>query len=185
MNVDPKLSATLAELKTLGIELPSARISLGGFGDSPELSAELIGLIVQGGKRGTCSLLWAWDADGVPVPQVGDIEIVLDHLDRPALVKRILTVEIVAYCDVGAEFAALEGEGDLSLAYWRAAHWDFFGRECERIGRTLDAAMPLVCETFEVLHVFAAHSAYSDHLAHPVDRGDSADSSRAARSDGA
>ncbi len=157
MNADPNLGTTIAELKALGIELPAASVSLGSFGDSPELSAELIGLVVQGVKRGTCSLLWAWETEGAPLPRAGEIEIVLDHLDRPALVKRLLKVEIVAYCDVGAEFAALEGEGDLSLAHWRAAHWDFFGRECERIGRTLDETMPLVCETFEVLHILAPY----------------------------
>ena len=53
--------------------------------------------------------------------------------------------------EVPEEFAATEGEGDGSLRYWREAHWEYFGRECERIGRARDLKMPVVCERFEVV----------------------------------
>jgi hypothetical protein len=44
--------------------------------------------------------------------------------------------QVHAFDDVGAEFAAAEGEGDGSLAFWREAHWSYFGRVCERLGRS-------------------------------------------------
>ncbi|MDN7183134.1 ASCH domain-containing protein [Caballeronia sp. SEWSISQ10-4 2] len=56
---------------------------------------------------------------------------------------------------VTAEFAASEGEGDLSLSHWQTEHWRFFSDECIRIGRAVDESMPLVCETFGVLHVLS------------------------------
>ncbi|WP_254074057.1 ASCH domain-containing protein, partial [Burkholderia sp. S171] len=102
-----------------------------------------------------CSLLWSWEFEGDALPKAGDIEIVLDWDSRPTLVRRTVTVEIVPYARVSAEFAASEGEGDLSLANWQVQHWRFFSDECLRIGRVVDESMPLVCETFDVLHVLS------------------------------
>ena len=61
-------------------------------------------------------------------------------------------VEVVLYDEVSAEFAAIEGEGDGSLAYWRRAHWAYFGRECARIARTPSLDMPVACERFELVY---------------------------------
>ena len=66
-------------------------------------------------------------------------------------VIRTVTVEVVAFDAVSEEFAATEGEGDGSLAYWREAHWTAFSRELEGTGRALRPDMPVVCERFEVV----------------------------------
>jgi uncharacterized protein YhfF len=142
----------VTDLAEQGIHLPKGYVRIGGFGDSEALSESLIALILSGVKRGTCSLAWSWDFDGESIPKAGDIEIVLDWFDRPAFVRRVTEVQIVPFDCVGAEFAASEGEGDLSLTHWRAQHWRFFTDECSRIGRVADGSMPLVCETFEVLY---------------------------------
>ena len=47
--------------------------------------------------------------------------------------------------------AALEGEGDLSLDYWRRAHKPFFIQECERCGQSSTTEMPVVCEEFKLV----------------------------------
>ena len=44
------------------------------------------------------------------------------------------------FSEVDADFAATEGEGDGSLAYWQRAHKAFFGRECQRLGREFSPA---------------------------------------------
>jgi uncharacterized protein YhfF len=141
------------DLHEQGTCLPDGDVRTGSFGDSEALSNALILLIAGGIKRATCSLLWSWEFGGDALPKAGDIEIVLDWHGRPALVRRTATVEIVPFARVSAEFAASEGEGDLSLSYWQKEHWRFFSNECLRIGRVVDESMPLVCETFEVLHV--------------------------------
>ena len=97
--------------------------------------------------------MWAMEADGDVFPAVGDVEIVVDHLNAPALITRITSVAVVPYAEVTPEYAAIEGEGDGSLAYWRDAHWAFFSRECARIGRAPSEAMPVVCSVFEVLAI--------------------------------
>ena len=149
----PPIESLLAILKSHAIALPRGPVHADGYGDSPELSAELIALIRSGHKRAGTGLLWAYEHDGDHIAQAGDIEIVVDHRHQPALVTRITRSEIIAYSAVTAEYAAMEGEGDGSLAYWRAAHWNFFSRECARIGRTPSESMPVICNVFELLAV--------------------------------
>lgn len=147
------LPAVLARLRALGVELPPGPVRVDGYGDSPELSQSLLALIVEGRKRAGTSLLWALEADREALPQPGQIEVVVDHRHEPALITRITQVQVRPYDEVTAEYAAIEGEGDGSLAHWREAHWAFFSRECRRIGREPSPAMPVVCSVFELLAV--------------------------------
>ena len=149
----PPVALLLAKLRAMGVDVPAGPVRADGYGDSPELSAALLALIRAGRKRAGTSLLWAMEAEGEALPQVGQIEIVVDHLNEPALLTRITRVETVPFNQVTAEYAAIEGEGDGSLAYWREAHWAFFSRECQRAGREPTATMPVVCSVFEVLSV--------------------------------
>ena len=147
----PPLEAVLATLGDRGITLPEGNKRVGAFGDSAELSCELLALIRDGNKRGGACLLWTYEALKEAPPVVGDIEIVLDHLNEPALVTRTIRVEAKPFADVGADFAAVEAEGDGSLEYWRREHWTYFSRECVRLGREPTESMMVICETFEVL----------------------------------
>jgi uncharacterized protein YhfF len=149
----PKVEDLAPKLKGCGIDLPAGVVRVGAFGDSAALSEELLALIRAGRKRGGASLLWAHESDSEPVPNVGDTEIVVSHLNAPSLVTRITEVQVLPFNQVSAQFAAREGEGDGSLEYWRNAHWAFFSRECRRIGRVPNETMPVVCSSFEVLHV--------------------------------
>lgn len=141
----------LAKLADAGIRLPPGRLRMESLGDSPELSTELIDLIRCGPKRATAALHWAMEHDGDPMPVAGDIEIIVDHRNEPALVTRTVSVVVVPFREVTAAFAAQEGEGDGSLAHWREGHWQFFSRECARIGRRPTDDMPVVCTVFELL----------------------------------
>lgn len=147
----PPLPVLLAKLAAAGVSVPPGPLRADGYGDSPELSAELIELIRSGPKRAGTALLWAMEHDGDALPQVGDIEIVVDHSFEPVLVTRLTRVEVLPFDRVSAEYAAIEGEGDGSLAYWREGHWRFFSRECARIGREPTPDMPVVCSVFELL----------------------------------
>jgi uncharacterized protein YhfF len=53
--------------------------------------------------------------------------------------------------EVGADFAAAEGEGNRSLAFWVDAHRSYFSRECEAAGRRFSEDMLVVCERFRVV----------------------------------
>lgn len=123
------------------------------FGDSEALANELGALVVAGRKRATAGCLWVLEAKGRVPPKAGDLNIVTTWAGEPLCVIETTQVDIVPFAEVGAEFAAAEGEGDGSLEYWRSAHTAFFGRECERIGRRFGSEMPVVCERFKVLGV--------------------------------
>ena len=125
------------------------------FDDNEPSASELAKLVLEGKKRATAALLWAYKSEGKRLPKAGDLGIVTDFSGLEVCVIETRQVDIVPFSEVGAEFAAAEGEGDGSLAYWRRAHEAFFGRECQRIGRTPEAHMPVVCERFEV--VFKRH----------------------------
>ena len=154
----PSVESLIAQLSARGIALSPGPVHADGYGDSAELSEELLDLIRSGCKRAGTGLLWAYEHDGEHIAKAGDIEIVIDHRHVPALVTRIVSSEIVAFNEVTAEYAAIEGEGDGSLEYWRRAHHNFFARECKRVGKEPTEAMPVICSVFEVLHVLPAPS---------------------------
>ncbi len=149
----PPVQQLIDTLRRHGISLPPGPVHADGYGDSAELSEALLSLIRSGRKRAGSGLLWGYEHDSDHIAQVGDIEIVVDHLHNPVLVTRTVSSEVIPYCSVSAEYAAIEGEGDGSLEYWRKAHWNFFSRECKRIGRDPSETMPVICSVFEVLVV--------------------------------
>jgi uncharacterized protein YhfF len=127
--------------------LPSAW----SFGNSSQMADELGLLVRDGVKTATCSLLWEHETDGLPLPKAGELSIILDGVGLPLSLIETLQVEIRPFGEVDAEFAAQEGEGDRSLAYWREAHQRYFTPYCTAIGRVLNAETPLVCERFRLV----------------------------------
>lgn len=123
-----------------------------GWGDSSALADELGELIVQGTKTATCSALWEWETKGEPIPEAGLITIALDGREKPLCIVETIEVTIRKYNEVNANFAREEGEGDLSLDYWRQAHRNYFSRVLRKIGKEFSEEMPLVCERFRVIH---------------------------------
>jgi uncharacterized protein YhfF len=124
------------------------------FDDNEPSANELAALVLAGTKGATAALLWSNENDNKPNPRPGDLGIVTNFAGRPVCVIETTTVEVLPFDAVDADLAAIEGEGDGSLRYWREAHEAFFGRECQRIDRTPHPRMPVVCEQFRV--VFAA-----------------------------
>ena len=123
-----------------------------GWGDSPDMADELGALIAQGTKTGTCSALWEWEAEGNTPTQVGELTVALDGRGEPLCIVETVEVTIRKYNEVDADFARAEGEGDLSLEYWRAAHKRFFTRVLSKFGMEFSEDMPLVCERFRVIY---------------------------------
>ena len=121
------------------------------FGDREALATSLADLVRRGEKTATASLLWECEAEGKRPPQAGDLSVVASWDGRPLCVIETVDVQVHVFEDVGAEFAAAEGKGDGSLTFWREAHWSYFGRVCERLGRQRSMRMVVVCERFRVV----------------------------------
>jgi uncharacterized protein YhfF len=154
----PDLDAVIEQVREKNISLPPGPVSVTAYGDSPEMSDELLELIISGTKTAGSTLVWALDADGEAAAQVGDIEIIVDAGGNPRVVTRIVESNVVPFSEVGAEYAVLEGEGDRTLEFWRETHWDFFSRECARLGCRPSEDMPVSCAIFEVVEIVSSNS---------------------------
>lgn len=99
-------------------------------------------------------LLWSNESDNKPNPRTGDFCIVTSFSGEAVCVIETTMIEILPFEEIGAEFAAIEGDG--SLQHWRAVHEAFFSRECKRFGRSPDPRMPVVCERFEMVFAVTA-----------------------------
>lgn len=121
------------------------------FGATPNHADELLDLVLSGAKTATASALWDYEAENEPLPEAGTLGIVLDGSGTPRALVATTEVSVVPFDEVDEEHARLEGEGDLSLAHWRAAHEQFFRDHASHGGEfTLD--MPVVLERFQVLY---------------------------------
>ena len=98
------------------------------FGDSPALADELVALVIAGRKTATCGSFTAFESDDAR-PYVGSYNILLNGRGEAAAVIRTVNMQLIRFSAVTAELARKEGEGDLSLDYWRNEHQRFFTRE--------------------------------------------------------
>jgi uncharacterized protein YhfF len=112
------------------------------FGDGPDLADKLLDLVLQGRKRATC---WA-ESQGLLSAEAGKLMVVLDSKGAPKAVVKTTELTKRQFDQVDEAFACDEGEGDLSLNHWRAAHTEYF----TRLGR-FAPDMLLWCERFELI----------------------------------
>lgn len=114
------------------------------FGDGPELADQLLDLILTGRKRATC-----WRAEeGTKGTVVAGRWVVEDSKGRPRAVLETTGLHAERFKSIDEDFAAAEGEGDLSLSYWRDAHQAYFTRS-----GVFDPEMLLWCERFELIAI--------------------------------
>ncbi len=123
------------------------------FGDHEELANALADLVLDGTKRATAGLMASFEREGKPLPRPGDLSVVTDWAGAPLCVIETLRVDVVRFDEVTAAFAAVEGEGDGSLGFWREAHTSAFSRECARLGQVFGESMPVACERFMVVWI--------------------------------
>lgn len=93
-----------------------------GHPGSTEIADQLIDLYLSGKKLAGSSLLEDYLTAGEPLPQAGDHWIALASNGDPRCILRTERVEIHAFLEVPERVAQAEGEGDLSLKYWRDVH---------------------------------------------------------------
>lgn len=121
------------------------------FGAGSEQADKLLALVLAGTKTATASAQWDYAAENEPLPERGSLSIILDGTGKPRALIETTDVEVVPFDQVTAEHARLEGEGDLSLDYWREVHQEFFS-EVATHEHGFVADMPVVCEQFRVLY---------------------------------
>lgn len=141
-------------------------VEVAGFGTLPcccygsdGLQERLAALVIAGRKRAT-----VWDGREEN-PTVAGMLWAVTVAGRAVAVIETVTVGRRRFCDIDADFAATEGEGDGSLAFWRAAHEDYFRR-----AGGFSPDMWLWCEEFRLVAVLdpVLEAAASGHVAAEV-----------------
>jgi uncharacterized protein YhfF len=132
------------------------------FGMDNPLADELAAIVATGKKRGTAGLLADLEMEPGAMPLLNSYGVVTSFSGLPVAVIQTVAIDIVAFRDVSAAFAARENEGDGSLDYWQRGHRNYFGRRCVERGWTFSEDMAVVCESFDVL---AVHPQWRTHLA--------------------
>ncbi|WP_409929068.1 ASCH domain-containing protein [Sphingomonas sp. BAUL-RG-20F-R05-02] len=100
-------------------------------------------------KRATASALVSYQDAGEPLPKPGKLLIVTNWIGEARALIRTHRVMVYRFADVPATFAELEGEGDGTLAWWRATHRAFWERTL--IDHVVDDDLRVVCEEFALL----------------------------------
>lgn len=116
------------------------------FGADADRLAELV---FVGKKTATSSAYPIYVEENAPLPKVGEYSIILDSHRNAVCIVRTTKVYIVPFNEVSPYHAYREGEGDLSLEYWREVHREFFIKEMNAIDKKFDEKMKVVCEEFE------------------------------------
>lgn len=135
----------MVKLREIEMKYPGA--GAWQMGDSPELASELANLIKKGIKTASCGSFASYQQEE-SAPRIGSYNIILDGQNVPICVIRLVSLQLVRFCDINEEFARKEGEGDLSLEYWKKEHQRFFIREGH-----FSEDMELIAEEFEVVEV--------------------------------
>lgn len=120
------------------------------FGADPNTLAQLV---VDRTKTLTCSSLREYKVENEPLPEVGDVSIVLDESDEPKCIIENTKVYTMKFSEVDEEIAYKEGEGDRTLSYWRKAHLEFFEWLYKEIGYEFNEDEEIVVEEFKLIHV--------------------------------
>lgn len=120
------------------------------FGMTEPLANSLLELVLSGQKRATASSLWAFEAEGIPLPKVGDLSIVTDWEGIPHCIIKTTAITIIPFSEMTFDICKREGE-DETLESWREAHGKFFAMEGETLGYEFSEDMPVVFEDFEIV----------------------------------
>lgn len=120
------------------------------FCDNRAEADACLALVLSGRKRATSSALVEYQRAGEPLPRPGKLLIVTDWAGEAGALIRTHSVTIRRFGDVPASFARMEGEGDLSLAGWRAMHHAFWTRNSSA-DEIVDDDFQIVCEEFDLV----------------------------------
>ncbi|NMM63636.1 ASCH domain-containing protein [Clostridium sp. P21] len=121
------------------------------FGGNASKANKLAKLVVNGMKTATTSAYQLYEIDNSPLPPIGGLNVILDSDNNAVCITETTKVYTCPFNQVSESHAFKEGEGDLSLTYWRKVHIDFFSKELNVYNLDFDENMIVVCEEFKVV----------------------------------
>ncbi|GGP77275.1 ASCH domain-containing protein [Streptomyces melanogenes] len=120
------------------------------------LRDQLVAAILDGSKTSTTGLVIDYEHEGEPLPSIGSRAVVVDSDDRPVAVIEVTGVRVVPLAEVDFAHVVDEGEGDTSIAGWRANHEGFWHSDEMRAALedpefTVDDTTLVVLERFRLV----------------------------------
>ena len=106
-------------------------------------------------RNHACVIMWS--VANEPLPKVGQLSAVVDSQGRRVAAIEVTEVRVVRLADVDLQHALDEGEGDESVAQWRAGH-ERFWHSPEARAELGDASFSvnddtlIVAERFRLVH---------------------------------
>lgn len=132
-------------------EVASTEHTVDRFGDSGELSDELLALVLNGAKRATADLVAEFAARGEALPRVGSHWVVCDGAGVPRAVLQSTELRLGTIGDADEAFARDEGEDDLTLQSWLRGHRRYWERTSAARGEAFTDQHEIVFERFRVV----------------------------------
>ncbi|WKX68723.1 ASCH domain-containing protein [Streptomyces sp. XD-27] len=132
-------------------DLPKAEFAFPG-----PVRDQLVAAILSGAKTSTTTLDVEFEIFGEPIPVVGERQVVVDSQDRPVAVIEITEVRKLTVGEIDLQHVIDEGEGDETIAQWRASHERFWHSPQMREalgdpGFTVTDDTPVVADRFRVV----------------------------------
>ncbi|NUT35801.1 MAG: ASCH domain-containing protein [Hamadaea sp.] len=128
------------------------------FGFPGPLRDKLVTAILSGAKTTTSALALGYERENEPLPTPGQRLAVVDSQDRRVAAIELTDVRVIRLADVDLQHAVDEGEGDESVAQWRAGHEEFWHsaevrEELGDPGFTVDDDTLVVAQRFRLVEV--------------------------------
>lgn len=122
------------------------------FAGNRKCTDGLLRLYLDGKKTAGSSLVLDFISVGDPLPRVGNYWILLDSRCRPRCLLRTVRTEINIFKRIPKRIARAEGEGDLSVEFWKRVHRTVYSPFLKKWGiESLDDA-EVITEHFKLLH---------------------------------
>ncbi|MGZ3809482.1 MAG: ASCH domain-containing protein [Bacteriovorax sp.] len=105
---------------------PKNAIVSAGYAGTPAITDSLLELYLSGKKIAGSSMVEDFLSAGDPLPAVGNFWIYLDSRGQPSCILRTEKIVTHKFKDVPLEIVIAEGEGDLTLDYWKKVHSELY-----------------------------------------------------------
>ncbi|MEU4517294.1 ASCH domain-containing protein [Amycolatopsis sp. NPDC024027] len=90
------------------------------------LRDKLVAAILRGEKTSTTGLVAEYEKYGEELPVVGERELMIDSAGVGVAILETTEVRVLPLSEVDLQHALDEGEGDKSVAEWRAGHTQYW-----------------------------------------------------------
>ncbi len=143
----------LEYLKTTPPGLPEIPRITASYAGNKLTTDDLLHLYLIDKKTASSSILEDFTSANEPIPKIGDFWIILNSKDEPSCILRTERVVVFnKFKHVTKEIAIAEGEGDLSLEYWRRVHKDFYSPFLKSWGLTDIEDATVITEFFKIVY---------------------------------